>query len=352
MDFEIINENIGFAGEYKENINGNMPLTEEFGFISNKNDGEVFFNEIIIKSSIKETLEANASIIDRNTHKTYTKTKIVTSYARYFNLKVVSRLTEDKSQYLEAIKWLKNEFASVSITAGKIWLKENKMPMKLGNKKLEDTTLVLNIGCSIFCISKNKGLCHLCGGCYAFSAELQYLNSLLYRIEQTIKFASLNAEEIAKQILNKAKRNLIYFVRFNEAGDVFDAEDILKMRKIAEIIYNKAGICTYTYSHRLDLNLKVFNTEYFKINISEIDFIASDTFENIDNCFFCCGICKRCVFCKFKVNKPVKCLKHGSLTGFDNRNAGVMYYSEIIREIYYLGWFLNKTGYSGDYIKI
>ena len=345
MSIKIINENIGANGVYMNN-NIKEAETEEL-FLENK-DNKRFFNGVEVYTTLSKTLKANASRIDKNTHKTYTKTKICTNWCRYINLSIFNEL-ESKKEQITALKWIREQFNANNIFVGKIWRDAKKMPFKLGNKKLESSTLVLNIGTAIFCSSKNKGLCSLCGGCYAFSAEIQYLNTVLYRIEQNIKFYELSAEDIAKQILNKAKYNDIRFVRFNESGDIFNVSDIVKMQRIAKIIYNERGIFTYTYSHRLDLPLEDFNTDYFNINKSDIDFIAVDSFENNHNSFICCGVCKECVFCKFKANKPILVLKHGALCGIDNRSIGVKYYDSLIRLYYFKAFDLNARGYTANY---
>lgn len=277
-----------------------------------------------------------------------TATKIIYQYSVYYNNIFVAPAAQknNKSLYIDLIKQLVAELNSLNYTISSKYADKNKIAAKKGNFKIEDTTIIINVGAAVTCPSKNKGLCKVCGLCYAENAERQYLNSLIYRLTQTIKFYSLPAEAIAQQL---CRRRNIKFIRWNESGDVFDAADLLKIRQVAEICYNKKGLITYLYT-AAGKQLKKYQTLYFKINISGQDYIATPNLEDKHaDGLYCCGVCKFCLWCKFEFGLPCYVKYHGSGkpagTGNDLRSAGIKYYHTFIQFNYYYNYeYLIKYG--------
>lgn len=258
----------------------------------------------------------------------YTATKIIYRYALYYNNTYIVT-TSNKNKYITLVKSFLDELKSCGVEVGKEWKDNNKLPLKKGNKKLEKTTIILNVGSATFCPSKNTGKCNVCGICYAANAERQYLNTLVYRLTQTVRFYYLPADEIAAQILRRTKTE---YIRFNESGDVFDNKDIEKILQIAKICYKKKNLITYLYT-AAGQQYKQYQTVYLKINISGIDYTAVPnlTDANAKNNLVCCGVCNQCLYCKFEFGKQTVVKYHGAGipdgTGRDNRSVGVKYYN-------------------------
>lgn len=123
---------------------------------------------------------------------------------------------------------------------------------KIGNKKLPFA--VFNIGSATDCASAELGECKIVEivgsmwGCYAFGAEALRKYPLWYRRRQEVMFTRLSAERLAELMKDEmeGKTNVL---RFNEAGEFRDPEDVAKMNQIAMYL-GYYSIKTYTYSAR------------------------------------------------------------------------------------------------------
>lgn len=294
-----------------------------------KNKTEIFFNETEIKKGLKYLLNKYLS-------EEITATKIIFKYALWYNETYIkaAAATNNKNLYVSLIETFLKELNKNGFYIGSNWKNNNKLPNKYGNSKLEKTILIFNTGSAMFCSSKNRNLCAVCGFCYALNAEQQYLNSLIYRLEQTVRFNKLSAEKIAEQLLKRKKE--IEYLRINEAGDLFNIEDIKKIKKIAEILYLKKGIISYLYT-AAGHEYKKYQAIYLKINISGSDYTAlpNITNKNSINKLVCCGDCSYCLWCKHEFNIEIINKYHGSTipegTGSDLRTAGVKYYHKYTR---------------------
>ena len=290
---------------------------------------EILFSETELNKGLKYLLMKYKS-------REVTATKIIFKYAVWYNETYIktAATTNNKPLYISLIESFLNELNKNGFYVGSDWKNNELLPLKKGNSKLEKTILIFNTGSAIFCTSKNRNLCKVCGFCYAANSERQYLGSLIYRLTQTIRFNKLTAEQIAEQILRK--RSKIDYIRVNEAGDLFNKEDIKKIKKISEIIYLKKGIITYLYT-AAGPEYKQHQTLYLKINISGSDYTAKPnlTNDNTINKLVCCGDCSFCLWCKHEFNNEIINKYHGSSipegTGHDQRTGGVKYYHKYTR---------------------
>lgn len=123
---------------------------------------------------------------------------------------------------------------------------------KIGNKKLPFA--VYNIGSATDCTSAELGECKIVEivgsmwGCYAFGAEALRKYPLWYRRRQEVMFTRLSAERLA-ELMKEEIKDKTDVLRFNEAGEFRDTEDVEKVNKIAMYL-SYYGISTYTYSAR------------------------------------------------------------------------------------------------------
>lgn len=126
-----------------------------------------------------------------------------------------------------------------------------KFEYSVGNLKIGKDTIIINLGSATNCPSGITGQCGLFGTrkCYALKAEVLYPATLPYRERQSEFWYAHDASQIAELISAAAARNLkvpIKFVRWNEAGDVRDAQDLQKMVDIASMVPH---LKFYTYTH-------------------------------------------------------------------------------------------------------
>ena len=272
---------------------------------------------VIIGKNLKETLEINSSRVNKTTKEFYTPTKIIFEYVGYINRTQLLGVA-DKKEYLRVAKNLLAELSNCGFEVGADWRDNRKLPFSKGNSKLSSDTVIINVGCSSLCSSANLLLCENCRVCYALNSESRYLNTLIYRLEQLVRFESLSAEQIADQFKNL---RVFKFLRVNEGGDIFNKADIYKIKAVAEILHRTKGVYTYLYTHRTDLNLKDYQTEYLKINDSTVDYVAQLSVESNHKTLFCDSNCENCIYCKIDCRVPITALYHGELIGVDNRDS-------------------------------
>lgn len=133
--------------------------------------------------------------------------------------------------------------------------------ISFGNKKLPKTTAIYNIGCWFLCPGRLEGYCELSEVCYAKCREV--MGSVIKsRLNNYYFWKSNSAEKIAMFIsysimAEKMKGNEINLLRFNEVGEIENQEDLEKMIKISNIVYDNTGVKSYTYTHNRNLNFDV-----------------------------------------------------------------------------------------------
>ena len=130
-----------------------------------------------------------------------------------------------------------------------------------GNKKLPKTTAIYNTGCWFLCPGRLEGYCELNDVCYAKCREVMG-NVIPSRLNNYYYWKSNNAETIAAFISDSIKAeqlkgNKVNLLRFNEVGEIEDQEDLVKMVKVSNIVYNKTGVKSYTYTHNRNLNYDI-----------------------------------------------------------------------------------------------
>ena len=138
-----------------------------------------------------------------------------------------------------------------------------EIPQKLvysqGNKKLGTDTIIFNMGSATDCPSLKLGMCQVCKDknlCYAFKAERQYTgdatNIKRSRDVQAQQWKTFSTEKMIKEILTLAKKHKgVRYLRVNESGDFYGAEDVAKISQIADGV--KGVVKVYMYTARKDL---------------------------------------------------------------------------------------------------
>jgi hypothetical protein len=208
-----------------------------------------------------------------------------------------------------------------------------KKLIKFGNKKLPDTTAIFNLGPAKICPSMLLGLCEIVKKyglkkCYAYKAEKQYKTPYAYRLRQAQYWLATDAETFAAEFIAIWKRKKVKptLLRVNESGDFWTQNCIVKLHKIARIIYKETGVKTYAYSARKDLNFSytslgkdkfinfVFSFNTFNTGAIGAEFKAvnAETFAHIesekeqhnrnaklpqDRKFTCIADCTKCNLC-------------------------------------------------------
>lgn len=216
-----------------------------------------------------------------------------------------------------------NEFKGVSPTSkANDYINNSVMPVKIGNEKIGDDTIIINTNHALNCFSSKKGYCNMKKDCYAKKSSSTYVNSCLYNLASEINFKNLSTEKIISDIegvINSADSD-IKFIRFNEAGDFINYDLFKKANKIATYFMEKYDIISYTYTHNKELeeyitdiynsNI-VLNYSYdvktlldvkkcMVINKSDINYYIDN-----NNYVICGGSCSNCGYCKNKNEKRV-----------------------------------------------
>lgn len=216
-----------------------------------------------------------------------------------------------------------NEFKGVSPTSKALdYVNNNVMPVKIGNEKIGDDTVIINTNHALNCYCSKKGYCNIKKDCYAKKSSNTYVNSCLYNLAAEINFKKLSAEKIIsdiEEVINSADSD-IKFIRFNEAGDFINYDLFKKANKIATYFMKKYDIISYTYSHNKEL--EEYITDIYNSNIvlnysydvkTSLDvkkcivINKSDIYNyiNNNNYVICGGVCSNCSYCKNKKDKRV-----------------------------------------------
>ena len=148
-----------------------------------------------------------------------------------------------------------------------------------GNKKLPKTTAIYNIGTWFLCPGRLGGYCELHDVCYAKCREVMG-NVIQSRLNNYYFWKANSADRIAAFIsysimAEKMKGNEVNLLRFNEVGEIEDQEDLVKMVKVSNIVYNNTGVKSYTYTHNRNLE---FNINRPNLTVNGSGFM-------VDNCF-------------------------------------------------------------------
>ena len=140
-----------------------------------------------------------------------------------------------------------------------MYYEHNGLKVKRGNSKIDIDTLILNMGSATDCPSKKLGLCKVCGICYAMKPERMYPGCLPYRRSQEKYWKTHNATQIIIDFEMLFKRHArafkgIKYFRFNESGDFWSKDCVIKLDMVAAWLLDKYGIKTNGFTARKDLN--------------------------------------------------------------------------------------------------
>lgn len=214
-----------------------------------------------------------------------------------------------------------NEFKGVSPTSkAKEYINNKVMPVKIGNEKIGDDTIIINTNHALNCYCSKKGYCNMNEDCYAKKSSNTFVNSCLYNLAAEINFKNLSVEKIITDIelVIKTADTDIKFIRFNEAGDFISYDMFKKANKIATYFKNKYDIVSYSYTHNIELkdNIKDIDNSNIVLNYSYdvktsldvkkcIVINKSDIYNyiNDNNYVVCGGVCSNCSYCKNKKEK-------------------------------------------------
>lgn len=232
----------------------------------------------------------------------------------------------NNNQFINNTDYLKNlleDYKNISATSKALdYVNNSVMPVKIGNEKIGDDTIIINTNHALNCYSSKKGYCNIKKDCYAKKSSNTYINSCLYNLAAEINFKKLSAKKIISDIeeVIKSADSDIKFIRFNEAGDFINYDLFKKANKIATYFMKKYDIISYTYTHNKELERYindiansniVLNYSYnvktsldvkkcIVINKSEIYNYIND-----NNYVICGGVCSSCSYCKNKKDNRI-----------------------------------------------
>ena len=216
-----------------------------------------------------------------------------------------------------------NKYKSISSNSNAFYYVANSiMPVKVGNLKIGEDTLILNMNHPLNSYCSKKRYCNLCSKCYAKKSSNTYINSCLYNIAAEINFMKLPADKIISDmeavILNN--KTPIKFIRFNEAGDFISYKHFEKANKIATYFKNKYNIISYSYTHNIELEKYITEINNSNIVINYSYDIKTDipvkkcivineqeikNYVNDPNYIICTGSCTNCGYCKNQSDKRI-----------------------------------------------
>lgn len=214
-----------------------------------------------------------------------------------------------------------NEFKGISATSkANEYINNSIMPVKIGNEKIGDDTIIINTNHALNCYCSKKGYCSMKKDCYAKKSSNTYINSCLYNLAAEVNFKKLSVEKIIADIeaIIKTADTDIKFIRFNEAGDFISYDMFKKADKIAAYFKNNYDIMSYTYTHNIELEdyIKDIDNSNIVLNYSYdvktsldvkkcIVINKSDIYNylNDNNYVICGGVCSNCSYCKNKNEK-------------------------------------------------
>ena len=178
-----------------------------------------------------------------------------------------------------------------------------------GNKKVPETTAIVNTTSWFLCPGRLKGFCELNEVCYDKCREV--MGSVCKsRLNHDLWWRTNDAQTIADfYIVSIKARNLkkpnqqVNLVRFQEVGDFRHIEDLNKMIDVSNIIYDEIGINSYTYTHNRDLPYNILKRPHLTINGSgfmidnQFTVVPPSDFERYaeeHDCYKCPQKCELC----------------------------------------------------------
>lgn len=238
----------------------------------------------------------------------------------------------NNNQFINNTDYLKNllvAYKDISATSKALnYVNNGVMPVKIGNSKIGEDTIIINCNHALNCYCSKKGYCSIKKDCYAKKSSSTYVNSCLYNLAAEINFKKLSTEKIISDIedvINSADSD-IKFIRFNEAGDFINYALFKKANKIATYFMKKYDMISYAYTHNKELEryMTDINNSNIVLNYSYnvktsldvkkcIVINKSDIYNyiNDNNYVICGGVCSCCSYCKNKKdNRTVVFVNH------------------------------------------
>ena len=220
-----------------------------------------------------------------------------------------------KKEFYEAIDSVKVEKGLSNVEAFKeryIKAFEQIVPIPniaFGNKKVPETTAIVNTTSWFLCPGRLKGFCELNEVCYDKCREV--MGSVCKsRLNHDLWWRTNDAQTIADfYIVSIKARNLkkpnqqVNLVRFQEVGDFRHIEDLNKMIDVSNIIFDEIGINSYTYTHNRDLPYNILKRPHLTINGSgfmidnQFTVVPPSDFERYaeeHDCYKCPQKCELC----------------------------------------------------------
>lgn len=231
-----------------------------------------------------------------------------------------------REEYLQELNKLKPEkglvdvekFKKKAYSAWNYGVIKPKMHIIFGNAKLPKTTCIVNLGTWFNCPGRKEGWCEICKECYDKQIEVRFKDRTIDRLEHEIYWRRVDAFIFAKVLINrirkqnKKNRNKINLIRWAEVGDIRNQEDLEKIIKVSNIVYNALGIKSYIYTHNKNLN---FNIERPHLTINGSGFMVDNEYRvvkdkekefnnlsDLSNKRECICDCTQCSYCSNKNN--------------------------------------------------
>lgn len=200
-------------------------------------------------------------------------------------------------------------------------LVNKELPIIIGNSKVGEDTLCINMSSSFNCYSAHMGYCEHCNGrtnysCYARALEDPFKNTLTQNLLCGYLFDTLSIDELIQQVSETIVKNDIKFIRYNSFGDFKSMEQFLKANTLSEFCYKEFGVVSYTYTHNKDLEIDVLEKSFITVNYS-----YKTGRDNVKHCItafkweskylddskyvICNGDCYKCSYCKDKDDKRI-----------------------------------------------
>lgn len=178
--------------------------------------------------------------------------------------KVISYLN---NQFVGRIKGNKDKISREQATK-ELFLERARVgafePHSLGNAKILNNVVCINMESATHCSSKACGSCKLEEDCYAFKYERSYKNTLIRNECNKWYWSYCSGKDIAGDILSivahlTKRYGKIKTVRLSVEGDFTNAEVYNKVTEVSAIL-ECWDIHLYTYTHRINLPLRPIHT--------------------------------------------------------------------------------------------
>lgn len=179
-----------------------------------------------------------------------------------------------------------------------------------GNKKVPDTTMIANTTSWFLCPGRLHDFCELKEVCYDKCREVmgsvcksRLNHDLWWRTNDAHTIAQFYIFSIMTENMKRDDNNKVNLVRFQEVGDFRSTADLTKMIDVSNLIHEKLGIDSYTYTHNRDIPYNSFNRPHLIINGSgfmidnQFTVVPPSEYERYvaeHDCFECPQKCKMC----------------------------------------------------------